>query len=251
MHSVVEDVLRLTKKRVVSLKEDFPPITNGRSLEAAIRAAKDDGRVPVIAEVKPASPTSPDRGINPEDAADIARGYARGGACAVSVLTEPHYFKGSIENLRAVRNAVGIPVLRKDFIIDPRQLGEVETDAILLITRVLGPDIGVMVDLASKVGFEPLVEIHTADEARNVLDTGVGLVGINNRDLGTLEVDLSTTEKIAPLVAGGGRIVVSESGMYHAVDVKRMLQVGADAVLVGTALMDEPELIEELVNAGR
>lgn len=249
MHITVNEILQSSKKRAEGLPPHIPEV-NGRGLKTAITSAEKSGRVPVIAEVKPASPTTPDRKITPGDAAEIARAYERGGACAISVLTEPHYFKGSVEHLKAVREAVNVPVLRKDFIVDPRQLGEVEADAILLIMGALGPKTREVLDVARQAGFECLVEIHTIEEAFNAKKLKAEMVGINNRDLRTLEVSLSTTEKLAPMVSNDS-IIVSESGITSPEDLRRVRRAGADAVLVGTALMDEPELLEELVYAGR
>ena len=230
----------------------------GRDVLSVIERTKKEGMVPVIAEVKPASPGKELRDITPADAADIARQMERGGAVALSVLTEPEFFHGSIENLNSVRNSVSLPVLRKDFIIDELQMGQAKSDLILLIAGVLGDELDSFVELALSKGFEPLVEVHDRSELEIALRTGATLIGINNRDLGTLEIDLGTTEELAPIVRdfdrsnGTHHIIVSESGVHTVEDVRRVMSAGADAILIGTAIIKAPDVFsktKELVRA--
>lgn len=215
--------------------------------------------VSVIAEVKRASPS---RGhLAPiEDPAALARAYAAGGAVAVSVLTEERRFGGSLADLAAVRAAVEIPVLRKDFIVSSYQLWEARAagaDLVLLMASVLEQQALVcLVERAASIGLTPLVEAHTALEVERALLAGARVVGINNRDLRTLQVDLGTFARLAPLVPD--RVVrIAESGVRGPHDVFELAQAGADAVLVGTSLVsgsasgsDPAAAVADLVAAG-
>jgi indole-3-glycerol phosphate synthase len=222
-----------------------------RDFISAVADAKADGKVPVIAEVKPASPGRAFRDILPGTAAELAWEMEEAGAVAVSVLTEPLVFRGSLENLDAVRNTVCLPVLRKDFIIDRKQLDEVQSDLVLLIAGILGEELGVFVELAIEKGFEPLVEVHNRKELDLALKTGARVIGINNRDLETLKIDLGTTEELAPIIRecdldhGTRHLIISESGMNSALDVRRVIQAGADAVLIGSALMESNSVFDK------
>ena len=206
-----------------------------RSLSAAFAAAERDGRVPVIAEVKPTSPTTD--GEHDADPAVLAKAMVDGGATALSVLTEPEHFGGSIENLRRVREAVDVPVLRKDFILREAQLDTADSDVILLIARFLGDDLEPMLAAAQDRGFQVLVEVHTAAELDAAIDAGAAVIGINNRDLAQLEVDLSTVERLAP-DAPDDVTLIAESGVATVEDVRRMREAGADGLLIGSAIMD-------------
>ena len=204
-----------------------------RSLPEAFAAAEADGRVPVIAEVKPTSPTT--EGERRDDPVELARAMVEGGAAALSVLTEPEHFGGSPASLTRVREAVDVPVLRKDFLLSEAHLDVVEADLVLLIARFLDDQSG-MVEAARERGFQPLVEVHTRDELAAALDAGADLVGVNNRDLGRLEVDLGTFERVAPH-APDDVTLVAESGIGSPEDVRRMREAGADGLLIGTAIM--------------
>jgi len=219
-----------------------------RLLPGAFDAAERDGRVPVIAEVKPTSPTTD--GEHTADPVELAVAMVDGGAAALSVLTEPAHFGGSVENLRRIREAVDVPVLRKDFILNEAQLDTVASDVILLIARFLGDDLEPMLAAARERGFQVLVEVHTAGELDAALDAGADIVGINNRDLAQLEVDLSTVEKLAEAVPDAVTLI-AESGISTADDVRRMRAAGADGLLIGSAIMDgDPQTnTERLTNA--
>jgi indole-3-glycerol phosphate synthase len=144
-----------------------------------------------------------------------------------------------VENLKKVKKNSSVPVLRKDFIIDIRQVYEtraLEADAILLIAKILGDRLSPFVDLSRELGLEPLVEVHTPEEAECALASGADLIGINNRDLVTMETDLDTTRRLFPILRGGGRLVVSMSGISTPDDI-RYLSRSADAFLIGTAIM--------------
>ena len=202
---------------------------------------KGRGFIPIIAEIKP---KVLGRALLPEEVAAYATAYADNNACAISVLTEPTHFKGDLKNARIARKA-GLPVLRKDFIFDERQLQEVQADMVLLIAS-LGIDLVKFVDLARAYGMEPLVEVHTGAELDGALKTDARIVGINNRNLNTLEVDLGTFERLAPAAKDAGVFLVAESGVHSREDAQRMMEAGADALLVGTALMEGPERLSEI-----
>jgi len=204
-----------------------------RPLADAIADAEADGRVPVIAEVKPTSPTT--EGRRDEDPVALALAMVDGGAAALSVLTEPEHFGGSPESLRRVREAVDVPVLRKDFIVNEGQLDVVESDLILLIARFVD-DLPRLVEAARERGFQPLVEVHRVAELEAAVAAGADLVGINNRDLARLEVDLGTFERVAAS-APDDLTLIAESGITSPADVRRMRAAGADALLIGSAIM--------------
>jgi len=218
---------------------DTPLAVEARSFPEAVAAAEADGRVPVVAEVKPTSPTT--EGERDDDPVDLARGMVDGGAAALSVLTEPDHFGGSTERLDRIRAAVDAPVLRKDFVVHESQLDAVAADLVLLIARFLdaeGTDsLPALYDAAVERGFQPLVEVHTRAELERALDVGAEVVGINNRDLAALEVDLGTFERLAPHVPDDVTLV-AESGIATPADIRRMREAGADALLIGTAIMN-------------
>jgi len=217
------------------------PKGEGRDLIHSARTLSGRDFIPIIAEIKP---KVLGRALSMEEVEAYARAYAENNACAVSVLTEPTHFKGSLENAVIARKAL-LPVLRKDFIFDERQLSEVEADLVLLIAA-LGIDLSRFVELARSYGMEPLVEVHTQEELDKALKTDARIIGINNRNLNTLEVDLGTFERLAPIAKGAGVFLVAESGVHSREDALRMMRAGADALLVGTMLMERPERFGEL-----
>jgi len=256
MHASILHILNTTKTRIQALgpqtcREGLDMGFEKRDFISAVADAKADGKVPVIAEVKPASPGRAFRDILPGTAAELAWEMEEAGAVAVSVLTEPLVFRGSLENLDAVRNTVCLPVLRKDFIIDRKQLDEVQSDLVLLIAGILGEELGVFVELAIEKGFEPLVEVHNKQELDLALKTAARVIGINNRDLETLKINLGTTEELAPIIQecdldhGTRHLIISESGMNSVLDVRRVIQAGADAVLIGSALMESNSVFDK------
>ncbi|MFC7068019.1 indole-3-glycerol phosphate synthase [Halobaculum lipolyticum] len=208
---------------------------DARSLSDAFADAERDGRVPVIAEVKPTSPTTD--GSRDDDPVELAEAMVAGGAAALSVLTEPEHFGGSVETLRRVRAAVDVPVLRKDFLVREDQLDAVEADVVLLIARFVGDDLPDLVAAARDRGFQPLVEVHSREELAAALAAGADLVGVNNRDLGKLDVDLATFESLAPEVPDRVTLI-AESGISTPAEARRMRAAGADALLIGSAIMD-------------
>ena len=241
---ILDQLVRATALRVA----DLPPADGDRtktdrhfSLLDAL--GRPDGQNAIIAEIKYASPS---RGIIREDRdlPGLAASLASAGCAALSVLTEPHFFRGRPEFIPAVRSAVQVPILRKDFIIDERQLAEsrrLGADAVLLIAAVLGEGLPRMVDAATAYGLEPLVEVHTAAEADAALETGTRMVGINNRDLSTLRIDRSATRQLAPLLRDAGMAVISESGFTVPHDLREFRHM-VDGFLIGSAIMaaDDP-----------
>ncbi|MFN3336872.1 MAG: indole-3-glycerol phosphate synthase TrpC [Thermomicrobium sp.] len=218
-----------------------------RPTPVAFAAALRGERVRVIAEVKRASPS---RGVFAAgaDAVTVAKDYLVGGAAALSVLTDQPFFHGSLEDLErvALQAHTGespVPVLRKDFIVDPYQVLEARAagaDALLLIVAALDPrQLAELLAATWELGMEALVEVHNEAELETALATGARVVGINNRDLRTFTVDLGVSERLAPRVPGD-RIVVAESGIHRMSDVKRLAAAGVDAILVGEALMTAP-----------
>jgi indole-3-glycerol phosphate synthase len=207
---------------------------DARSFDDARAAAEADGRVPIIAEVKPTSPTT--EGRRNDDPVALAASMVEGGAAALSVLTEPEHFGGSPESLERIRAAVDVPVLRKDFILTESQLDLVASDLVLLIARFVD-DLPGLLTAAEARGFQPLVEVHTRAELDRAVAAGADLIGVNNRDLGALEVDLDTFESVAPHVPDDVTLI-AESGIGSAADVRRMRTAGADALLIGSAIMD-------------
>lgn len=239
MHSLIDEILKSSRERGFSHSSWMP--AERRDLISSAKSIKSRGFIPVIAEIKP---KALGRSLFPEEVAAYARAYADNNACAISVLTEPTHFKGSLENAMIARNA-GLPVLRKDFIFDEKQLSEVQADLILLIAT-LGIDLRRFVDLVRSYGMDALVEVHTREELDCALNTDAKIIGVNNRNLNTLEVDLGTFERLAPTAKDAGVFLVAESGVHTREDAKRMMEAGADALLVGTALMEMPENLGEL-----
>lgn len=195
----------------------------------------------VIAEVKRRSPSKGDLAPIPDPAA-LARHYARGGAAAISVLTEQRRFHGSLADLRAVRAEVDVPLLRKDFVVDSYQVVEARAagaDLVLLIVAALDDDrLRGLYDLAGELGLRVLVEIHDEAEAERAVALGAELIGVNARDLKTLDVDPGTFARLAPLIPDD-RVLVAESGISGPADVARFVADGARAVLVGEALVKD------------
>lgn len=224
------------------LARDRPP---ARSLHGALRRP---GRVTAIAEHKRRSPSA--GWIRQGSAAgEVAAAYAAGGAAALSVLTDGPFFGGSLEDLAAARAAVDLPILRKDFIVDEYQIAEARAagaDAVLLIAAALDP--GALADLfeaTRRWGVEALVEAHDADEVARAVALGAPVIGVNHRDLRTFSVDPELAARLRPAIPAD-RVVVAESGIRTAADVRRLGQAGIDAVLVGESLMRAPDPGEAL-----
>ena len=219
-------------------------------LDFALALSGDSTRL--IAEIKRASPS---RGVlcpnfNP---VALAKTYAQGGAAAISVLTEANYFDGSIEHLAAIREEVGLPLLRKDFIFDRYQIyesGAYGADALLLIVAILSQEqLEELLSLSHRLGLSCLVEVHNEDEVERALLSGAKIIGINNRDLNTFTVDINITHRLRHLIPQE-RIVVSESGIRSRGDIEKLKGWGVNAVLVGETLVtagDIPTKMRELI----
>lgn len=243
--SILQKILVQKEREVAGLLgQTFPHHVKktDTSLKEIFRRSDDIG---IIAEIKRASPSKGT--IQPDvDPADQARKYEMHGASAISVLTDQHFFNGSIDDLRAVREAVNLPVLCKDFIIHPVQIDRAKAagaNIILLIAAALPED--KLVQLYShcrKLNLEVLCEVHNKEEMNVAIKHGFDIIGINNRDLNTFEVDLKTTERLAAQAIDQEAILISESGINSCADVSRVRDAGADAVLVGETLMASENL---------
>jgi indole-3-glycerol phosphate synthase len=250
MSTILDTIVASKRREVAAAKERTPEdALEGRLADAPpprpFRAALErPGDVGVIAEVKKASPSA--RVLRADfDPVAIAKSYADRGAACLSVLTDEPFFQGRLEYLSAIRRAVAIPLLRKDFILDRYQLLEARAagaDAVLLIAEVLpGPELGRLLADAAALGMEALIELHDADQLPRVLATGAALIGVNNRDLRTFVTRLGHTLDLAPLVPAD-RCLVSESGIRTRVDLDRLRAAGVKAVLVGESLMRAPDI---------
>lgn len=221
-------------KRLALARNDF------RSFRRALDREGDPASLRLIAEVKRASPSAGLIAHGPFEPGAIARRYEEAGADAISVLTDVRFFQGHLDHLREVRAAVELPVLRKDFVVDEVQIheaGACGADAVLLIVAALSPErLAHLLETARACQLDALVEVHSLRELDVALEADAELIGINNRNLRTFDVDLATTEELAEEVPAG-TILVSESGIRTAEDSRRALSAGADAVLVGEALM--------------
>ena len=203
------------------------------------------GKIGLIAEVKKASPSM---GVicKDFDPVRIAKEYEAAGASCLSVLTDEKFFQGSLDYLRQIRAAVKIPLLRKDFIIDERQILEAiewGADAILLIVAILSDEqLTKFHSLAIEAGLAVLVEVHDEEELNRALKISPALLGVNNRDLKNFKVDLATTEKLAPQITKSGSLLVAESGIHTRGDVERVQKCGAGAILVGESLVKQGDI---------
>jgi indole-3-glycerol phosphate synthase len=240
--NALEPILATTRAEVQRRRGDaLPPREDElRDFAAALRAPG----ISLIAEHKRCSPSA---GAIREDLTleDVVASYQRGGAAALSVLTESRNFGGSLDDLRRARAASSLPLLRKDFIVDPYQLHEslaAGADAILLIVAALeDPHLSALYDLASELGLAAVVEVHDERELERALAVGAGLIGINNRDLTTLEVDTRRTFELRARVPTG-KVVVAESGFSRRAELDELAAAGVDAVLIGEALMRSPRI---------
>jgi indole-3-glycerol phosphate synthase len=229
---------RRARRPLGELRAECRDLRPARGFEEALRP-RAGRRVSLIAEVKKASPS---HGVLRADLDPVsqARTYARAGAAAVSVLTDERYFRGSLDDLVAVRAAVDLPLLRKEFIVEEYQLWESRcagADAVLLIVAALDRDgLRDLLGAAKGIGLGTLVEVHTADELERALELGAAVIGVNNRDLQTLETSLAPSLRLLPLIPPGP-VAVSESGITSGADVARVVAAGAHAVLVGEGLV--------------
>ncbi|MDR0906974.1 MAG: indole-3-glycerol phosphate synthase TrpC [Oscillospiraceae bacterium] len=254
---ILDEIADTARRRVADAKAALPlDEVRERAEKLAVNAAfpfekalKRDG-ISFICEVKR---TSPSRGVIAEDFPylDIAAEYAAAGADAISVLTEPQYFFGRDEYLREISAGVPLPTLRKDFVVDAYQIYEAKTlgaAAVLLICAILTPsEVREYLEIAHALGLSALVEAHTEDEVKTALDAGARIVGVNNRDLKTFTVDTATSAHLGKLIPRDV-IFVSESGISTTEDVRAVADAGANAVLIGEAIMRAPDKRRFLAN---
>lgn len=239
---------------ISELIERVSTAPRSRASHSFAAAVRRRDRVTIIAEIKKQSPS---KGVIREDfdPAGLAESYVSGGAAALSVLAEEDFFGGSLEHLKVIRNRVALPLLRKDFIIDEYQLYEsvlAGADAVLLIVAILEDEpLAKLIGLAGELGVDALVEVHNAGEMKRAARAGAGIIGVNNRDLTTFSVDLSTSVELVR-IAPRDAILISESGINTASDIRRLRSAGFSACLVGERLMraDDPgaalkDLIDE------
>jgi indole-3-glycerol phosphate synthase len=248
------------KRHQLKQRKKMVPLTE---LEAAIgkkppaldfRVALAGGDIRLIAEVKKASPS---KGLLYPSFAptQLAKNYALCGAAAISVLTESKYFQGNLGHLATVRRAApGIPLLRKDFILEPYQVFEARArgaDALLLIVAILSDtELEALLTLSHNLGMQCLVEVHDKEEVKRAVALGAKIIGINNRNLDTMTVDIDVTRRLRPLITQG-HTVVSESGIKERADIRKLREWGVNAVLIGEALVtatDIPAKIKELLD---
>ncbi len=248
---MLNDIIESTRRRIARDGQlRFGPGPKRRDFGSALAQPG----MQVIAEIKRRSPSRGELNMGLDPVAQ-ALAYEAGGAAAISVLTEPDYFSGSLADLEAVRAAVSIPVLRKDFIIDTLQIEESRAagaDALLLIVAGLqNVELETLLEKCDAVGIEALVETHNEDEARFAVAAGARILGVNNRDLKTFYTDLAVAERVGPGLPRG-TVLVAESGVSDRAGAARMVAAGYDAILVGEALVttsDPAALIGELKTA--
>lgn len=248
---MMEQLIAGAREGVEARRRDLPQ----SELEARLSARRDDRPfnealvrpgLSLIAEFKRRSPSAGQIAAEGVEVAAQAAAYERGGAAALSVLTDERHFGGSLADLRAARAACGMPILRKDFLVDPYQLYEAAVngaDAVLLIVAALGDeDLRELHREARAIDLDCLVEVHDAEELERALEAGAEVIGINNRNLDDMSVDVGTTYELMPDVPAG-KTVVAESGISGRGELEELERVGVDAVLIGSALMaaEDPE----------
>ena len=237
-------------KEIISIEALEKQIEASKVARYSFKRALQDKTQPIniIAEVKKASPS---KGLicKTFPYLEIAKAYAKGNAAAISVLTEPKYFKGANEYLMEIKQEVTLPILRKDFIIDPIQIYEaraIDADALLLIVAALSvKDLHHYLKLASSLGMDALVETHDEREVEMALEAGAEIIGVNNRNLQTFEVSLEISERLRELVPKD-KVFVAESGIHTEEDVRRLKKIGADALLIGESIVKSKQPVHKL-----
>ncbi|MEH7254163.1 indole-3-glycerol phosphate synthase TrpC [Neobacillus niacini] len=245
METILDRIINEKQKEVLKLREGNVIKVEAKQKRSFIQKLQNAEEIVIISEFKRASPSKGmiNNGVEP---ADQAARYEKAGASAISVLTDSTFFKGSFADLRAVRAAVDLPILCKDFIIDSIQIDQAAAsgaDIILLIVAALDDHtLTELYQYASDLGLEVLVEVHNQVELDIALNLGAQLIGVNNRDLKTFNVSLDVTESLAKSIKDAGAFLISESGIHHKEDVERVRNAGANGILVGEALMTSPDL---------
>lgn len=254
---ILDEIIEKTRYDLERRKKEFTMDWLGRSLafnpfaprdiKPYLRATKDNP-YRIIAEVKKASPS---KGVIKEDFDPlfIAQEYEKGGASAISVLTEPHYFQGNLEYLTGIRRYVSTPILRKDFIVDEYQILEAlvyGADFVLLIAKALSKkELKSLLEYTWRLGMDALVEIHDKEDLTKAIFAGAHIIGVNHRNLDTFEMDMDLTEKLMPLIPNG-KIIVAESGLKDKETIEHLSRVGADAFLIGEHFMRKENISEAL-----
>ncbi len=254
MRNILQEIIETRKKDLELVKEQFPQSALEQAIPALLTpkypfikalASPSPSGIHIIAEVKKASPS---KGIICQNFVplNIAQAYQKGGASALSVLTEEKYFMGCNDYLQEIAYSVSLPVLRKDFIVDPYQIYEarcIGANAFLLIMACLtDKEVKDFIRLGKELELDALVEVHSEEEVKRALDCGAEIIGINNRNLETFETSLNTTEKLRPLIPNTIP-VVSESGISTREDIETLKKGNIQAVLIGESLVKEPEKI--------
>lgn len=250
---ILDDIIAKTKEDLAVREKEFTMDWLGRSLAFNARAPREvhgflssseEDPYRIISEVKKASPS---KGVIREDFDPfaIAQGYERGGANAISVLTEPHFFQGDLEYLSGIRRYVGIPLLRKDFIVSKYQILEAMVfgaDFILLIAAALSrKELKELLEYTRHLGMEALVEVHDKSDLTKAIFAGSDIIGINHRNLQTFEMDMNLCYDLIPLIPNG-KIIVAESGIYEHGQLEDLNKAGVDAFLVGESLMRQDDV---------
>jgi len=239
---ILKKIVATKKQEIAALNKtiyDFKSMIADIPVALDFKSALSKTGLSIIAEIKKASPSA---GIIAEKfiPEEIAEAYNSGGADAVSILTDKKYFKGNIEYINRVREIIKVPILRKDFIIDPIQIYEARAhgaDSFLLIAAILNIDeLKKLTAIGKELGMEPLVESHNEDELEKSIESGASIIGINNRNLHTFEVNISLSEKLFPQISSDA-IAVSESGIHTSEQAHRLYDIGFSAILVGESLM--------------
>jgi indole-3-glycerol phosphate synthase len=253
---ILDKIVKTKKEEVARLKLLLPLADLQRSANIQppcrdFKTAISDKDCAIIAEVKCASP-SRGRLVENFDPLAIASAYEKNGAAAISVLTDEKYFAGKKEYLTQIKQKVQLPLLRKDFIVDPYQVYEsrvIGADCILLIAGVLGSSLKDFIGLAKEIGLHQLVEVHTRTELDLALAAGADIIGINNRNLDTFVTDINTCKELAQFIPRG-KIAVAESGISQRADIESIMQAGIHAFLIGEALVVSSDIGKKLRELG-
>jgi len=259
---ILDEIIENKKAEIESSKRASPLEVLQEKLKDALPARnffdaiKPNGQLKIISEIKHASPS---KGIFREDfdPIEIARSYSKGGASAISVLTDEKYFKGKLSYLKSIRENVDTPLLRKDFIVDPYQVYEARiygADALLLIVAALDQaSLTGLLELTHSLRMNAIVEVHDAEELERALDAGARIIGINNRDLRTFNVDLNVSVNLSRKIPEG-KIVIAESGIGSIEDIDNLRAQGVHVFLIGETFMKAPdpgEKLKELINSSK